>query len=200
MNELNVAKPRWALDPTAIADVPTMTLGAYNTDSTVRLNWPNIESVIPKRSCIVAQCTTSDPAVTRPDSPTNANTPAAAARRESPSQVGSDDAANARRPTRDHTPIAAPMACTTSTLVNARRALGVCNSVITDDASWMTASAIAAISRGPPSADAITQRTTSHDECGEVARALLRAVPQTINRTGSSGNTPSSRPPIEIGT
>src|SRR5436305_14912488 len=36
VKELNVAKPRWALDPTATAAVPTMTLGAYNTDSTVR--------------------------------------------------------------------------------------------------------------------------------------------------------------------
>ena len=92
------------------------------------------------------------------------------------------------------------MACTTSTLTNARRALGVWSSVITDDASWMTARAIAAISKGPPSADATTQRTTSHDEYGEVARAVVRAVAQTINSTGSSGITPSSRPPIEIGT
>src|ERR1700730_1002959 len=135
---------------------------------------------------MVDQCTTSDPAVTRPESPSNASTPAAAARSESPSQLGSGDAANARRPTRDHTPIAAPMACTTSTPANARRALGVCSSVITDDASWMTASAIAAIKRGPPSADAITQRTTSHDDEGEVARALVRAVPHTINSTGSN--------------
>jgi hypothetical protein len=72
--------------------------------------------------------------------------------------------------------------------------------VITDDASWMTASAIAVISKGPPSADATTQRTTSHDEYGEVARAVLRAVPHTIKRIGSSGITPNSRPPIEIGT
>ena len=112
---------------------------------------------------MVAQCTTSDPAVTTPESPSNASTPAAAARTESPSQFGSGEAANARRPTRDHTPIAAPTACTTSTLVNARSALGVCSSVITEDASWMTASAMAAISKGPPSADAMTQRITSHD-------------------------------------
>ena len=64
----------------------------------------------------------------------------------------------------------------------------------------MTASAIAVISNGPPSADATTQRTTSHDEYTDVARAVLRAVPHTINRIGSSGSTPSSRPPIEIGT
>ena len=84
--------------------------------------------------------------------------------------------------------------------MKARSALGVCNSVITDDASWMTASAIAANSRGPPSADAMTQRTTSHDELAVVARAVLRAVPHTISSTGSSGMAPSSRPPIEIGT
>ncbi len=33
-----------------------------------------------------------------------------------------------------------------------------------------------------------------------MARAVLRAVAQTISRTGSSGITPSSRPPIETGT
>src|SRR6516164_6316070 len=114
-----------------------------------------------------------------PERPTSANTPAAAARAESPSQLGSDDAASARRPTRDDTPIAAPMAWTASTFAKARRALGVCSSVITDDASWITASAIAAIRRGPPSADAKTQRTTSHDEYGEMARAVLRAVAHT---------------------
>ena len=47
VKELNVANPTWALDPTATAAVPAMTLGAYSADSTVRLNWPNIESVIP---------------------------------------------------------------------------------------------------------------------------------------------------------
>ncbi len=71
---------------------------------------------------------------------------------------------------------------------------------MTDDASWMIARAIAAISSGPPSAEATTQRTTSHDEWGVVARAVLRAVAQIIRRTGSSGITPSSRPPIETGT
>lgn len=35
---------------------------------------------------------------------------------------------------------------------------------------------------------------------GDVARAVLRAVAHTINRTGNSGMTPSARPPIEIGT
>ena len=33
-----------------------------------------------------------------------------------------------------------------------------------------------------------------------VACAVVRAVPHTIKSTGSSGITPSSRPPIEIGT
>ncbi|GKU33643.1 hypothetical protein NJB14191_09900 [Mycobacterium montefiorense] len=64
----------------------------------------------------------------------------------------------------------------------------------------MTASAIAAISIGPPSADATTHRTTSQDEYLVVARAVVRAVAHTINRIGSSGITPNSRPPIEIGT
>ena len=116
VNELNVAKPRWALDPTAIAAVPTMTLGTYSTDSTVRLNWPKIELVIAYSSCIVPQCTTSEPAVTMPDSPTSASTPAIAARSESASQPGSGDVPRARRPTREPTPIDAPMAWTTSTL------------------------------------------------------------------------------------
>ena len=94
----------------------------------------------------------------------------------------------------------APMACTTSTLTKARNALGVCNSVMTDAASWMTASAIAAISSGPPRADATIHRTTNHDAVAVVASAVVRAVPHTISSTGSSGITPSSRPPIEIGT
>ena len=84
--------------------------------------------------------------------------------------------------------------------MKARNALGVCSSVRTDDASWMTANAIAAISSGPPSADATTQRMTNHDDAlAEVAAAVVRAVPHTISSTGSSGITPSSRPPIEIG-
>src|SRR5690348_11964049 len=64
----------------------------------------------------------------------------------------------------------------------------------------MTASEIAAISNGPPSADATIQRMTNHEPCGGVAAAVVRAVPHTIASTGSSGITPSSRPPIEIGT
>src|SRR3954469_11323745 len=46
VKELNVASPMCALDPTATAAVPTMTLGTYSTDSSVRLNWPNTESVM----------------------------------------------------------------------------------------------------------------------------------------------------------
>ena len=57
VNELKVAKPTCALEPTAIAEVPTITLGAYSTDSTAKLNWPNTESVMPNSSCIVDQCT-----------------------------------------------------------------------------------------------------------------------------------------------
>ena len=55
------------------------------------------------------------------------------------------------------------MACTASTLPKARSAFGVWSSVSTDAASWMTASEIAAISSGPPSADATTQRITNHE-------------------------------------
>ncbi len=90
---------------------------------------------MPNRSCIVDQCTTSDPAVTKPDNPVSANTPAVAARNESPSHQGNDAAASARRPTREPTPIAAPAACTARTLTNARSALGVCSSVSTVEAS-----------------------------------------------------------------
>ncbi len=93
-----------------------MTLGAYSTDNKVRLNWPKIELVIPYSSCIVAQCTTSEPAVTKPDNPSRASTPAFAARSESGSQPGSGDAARVRRPTREPTPMDAPTAWTMSTL------------------------------------------------------------------------------------
>ena len=64
----------------------------------------------------------------------------------------------------------------------------------------MTANEIAAISSGPPSADATIQRVTNHDDRSEVAAAVVRATPHTISSTGSSGITPSSRPPIEMGT
>jgi hypothetical protein len=156
--------------------------------------------VIAYRSCIVDQCTTSEPTITTPERPTSASTPAAAARNASGNHFGSGDAINVRRPRRDPTPIAAPIACTASTPPNARSALGVCSSVSTDAASWMTASEIAAISRGPPIAEATTQRVTNHDPCGEVADAVVRAVPHTIASTGSSGITPSSRPPMDTGT
>ena len=71
-----------------------MTLGTYSTDSSVRLNCPNIESVIAYSSCIVDQCTTSDRRDDRPDSPNSASTPAAAARNASGSHLGSGDAAS----------------------------------------------------------------------------------------------------------
>src|SRR6476659_2773996 len=134
VKELNVANPTCALEPTAIADVPTITFGAYRTDSTIRLNCPNIESVMANKSCIVDQCTTSEAAVTAADKPNNASTPATAARTASGSQPGSGVAASARGPTFDPTPIAAPIPCTTSTLMKARSALGVCNWARTDDA------------------------------------------------------------------
>ena len=138
--------------------------------------------------------------MTTPDSPSSASTPAVAARSASASHSGSGDVASARRPTREPTPIAAPIACTASTPPKARSAFGVCSSVSTDAASWMTASAIAAISSGPPSADATIQRVTNQEPVAGVARAVVRAVPHTIASTGSSGITPSSRPPIETGT
>ncbi len=64
----------------------------------------------------------------------------------------------------------------------------------------MTASAMAAISSGPPTAEATIHRMTNQDACGGVAAAVVRAVPHTIASTGSSGITPSSRPPIDTGT
>ena len=64
----------------------------------------------------------------------------------------------------------------------------------------MTAREIAAISSGPPNADATIQRITNQEPVAGVARAVVRAVPQTIASTGSSGITESSRPPIVTGT
>ncbi len=46
VKELNVASPTCALEPTATAAVPTITLGMYSIDSSVRLNWPTTESVM----------------------------------------------------------------------------------------------------------------------------------------------------------
>ena len=94
----------------------------------------------------------------------------------------------------------APIACTASTPPKARSAFGVCSSVSTDEASWMTASEMAAMSSGPPSADATIHRMTNQDPRGGVAAAVVRAVPHTMASTGSSGMTPSSRPPIDTGT
>ena len=176
VNELNVASPTCALDPTATAAAPTITFGTYSTESTVRLSWPNTESVIAYSSCIVDQCTTRDPAVITPESPISANTPAAAARTASNNQLGSGDDLSIRRPTREPTPATAPIACTTSTPPNARSASGVCRSVRTDAASWMTARQSAAIRIGPPTAEATTQRVTNQDAL-VVAAAVVRAVP-----------------------
>lgn len=91
--------------------------------------------MIANRSCIVPQCTTSDTAVTAPERPKRASTPAVAARNASGSQPGRGEAASVRRPTFEPTPINAPITCTISTLQNARRALGVCSSLITEAAS-----------------------------------------------------------------
>ena len=88
VKELNVASPTCALEPTATAAVPTITLGMYSIDSSVRLNCPNTESVMAYRSCMVDQCTTIEPAAMTPDSPNSASTPAAAARTASGSQAG----------------------------------------------------------------------------------------------------------------
>ena len=52
---------------------------------------------------------------------------------------------------------------------------------------------MAAMSSGPPNADATIHRMTNQDPCGGVAAAVVRAVPHTIASTGSSGITPSSR-------
>ncbi|CDQ45467.1 hypothetical protein BN1047_03363 [Mycolicibacterium neoaurum] len=38
VNELNVASPMWALDPTATAAVPTNTFGMYRIESRARLS------------------------------------------------------------------------------------------------------------------------------------------------------------------
>ncbi len=68
------------------------------------------------------------------------------------------------------------MACTVNTRPKALRASGVCSSVSTDAASWITARQIAATSIGPPSAEATTQRVTNQDVL-VVARAVVWAVP-----------------------
>ena len=146
---------------------------------------------------MVPQCTTIEPTATTPHSPSRASTPVAAARSASGSQRGSHGRP-ASRPVIPM-PISTPNRCTRKTPAKARDASGVCSWVMTEDASWITASAIAAISNGPPSAEAATQRMTNHDDRAAAA-AVVRAVAHTISSTGSSGITPSSRPPIETGT
>ena len=138
--------------------------------------------------------------MTAPDNPSSASTPAIAGLPASATHLGIPEAVNKRMPARDPTPIAAPIACTASTPANARSALGVCSSVSTDAASWTTAKEMAAMSSGPPNADAKIHRMTNQDPCGGVATAVVRAVPHTIASTGSSGITPSSVPPIDTGT
>ncbi|SHW61249.1 Uncharacterised protein [Mycobacteroides abscessus subsp. abscessus] len=119
VKELNVANPTCTLEPTATAAEPTMTFGMYNADSTVRLSWPNTESVIPNRSCMVDQCTTIEATATTPDRPSNANTPATAPRKASGSQYGRCASVSSRPCRREPTPMAAPTACTARTQPNA---------------------------------------------------------------------------------
>ena len=65
----------------------------------------------------------------------------------------------------------------------------------------MTASEMAVSNSGPPSADAMIQRITNQDARSEgTAAAVVFATPHTIASIGNSGRTPSSRPPMEIGT
>ena len=197
---LNVAKPIWALEPTAIAAAPITTLGRYSSDSRARLSWPKNESVMPNSSCIVPQCRTRDTATTAHDSESSAAIPISAGRRASVSQTGNPNLANSREPTCDPTPMRAPSPCMTRTPAKARNAFGVCITVITEAASCTTASEIAAISNGPPSADPMIQRTTNQEPCDGVICAVPRAVAHTISAAGASGSTPSCWPAIEIGT
>src|SRR6188472_3477358 len=132
---------------------------------------------------MVDQCTTSDSAVTALDSPSSASTPAKAALPASATHIGIPDDASNRRPALDPTPSAAPIACTAKTPANARSAFGVCSSVSTDAASCTTASEMAAMSSGPPNADATIHRMTNQDPCAGAAAAVVRGVPQTIAST-----------------
>ena len=200
VNALKVANPIWALEPTAIAAAPTTTLGRYSNDSNTRLSWPKNESVMPNKSCIVPQCTTRDAATTAHDNDSSTATAIIAGRTVSSSQAGSPSRASTRGPTFDPTPMSAPRPCTATTPANARNALGVCKTVITDAASCTTASAIAAMSSGPPSAEPTIQRVTNQVPRGAVIRAVPRAVAHTISAAGASGSTPSCCPPMEIGT
>ena len=108
VNALNVAKPIWALDPTATAAAPTIRLGRYSSDSSVRLSWPKKESVMPNSSCIVPQCTTSDAVTTAQDNASSVRTPIIAGRTVSVSQPGRPNRDITRGPTLDPTPIRAP--------------------------------------------------------------------------------------------
>ena len=114
--------------------------------------------------------------MTTPDRPIRAITPTKAARKASGNHFGSGESSSSRGPTREPTPSSAPIMCTINTLPKARSASGVWSSVSTDAASWITARQIAAISTGPPSAEATTQRVTNHDAL-VVALAVVRAVP-----------------------
>ena len=200
VNALNVANPICALEPTAIAAAPTTTLGRYSSDNRARLSCPMNESVIPNRSCMVPQCTIRDTATTAHDNDSSAASPIIAGRTLSASQFGRPNPSNARGPTRDPTPMSTPSPCTASTPPKARSAFGVCRAVITEAASCTTASAIAAISSGPPSAEPMIQRMTNQEPRGDVMRAVPRAVAHTISAAGTSGSTPNCWPAIEIGT
>ena len=197
---LNVANPICALEPTATAAAPSTTLGRYSSDSRVRLSCPNNEPVMPYRSCMVPQCTISDPATTAQDRASSAATPNIAGRTASRTQRGAPRVAFIRGPAADQTPITAPRPCTRATDANARSAFGVCNSVMTDAASWMIASATAARNSGPPTAEAMIHRIRNQDPRAGVTWPVVRAVAHTINPIGSRGRAPSCWPAIEIGT
>ena len=200
VNALNVANPMCALEPTAIAAAPTTTLGRYSKDSSPRLSCPKNESVMPNSSCIVPQCTTNEAATTTHDNASRVTTPITAGRTVSTSQAGNPNLASARGANRGPTPISTPRPCTASTPQNAPSALGVWRTVITDAASCTTANDTAAMSSGPPSAEATIQRMTNHEPRGGVICAVVRAVAQTIAAAGTSGSTPNCWPAIDTGT
>ncbi len=145
---------------------------------------------MPNNSCMVRQCTTSDAASTAQDNASSVAAPTSAGRTASVSQPGRPSVGSSRARTREPTPISAPRPWTASTPAKAPNALGVCKSVITDAASWTTASESAARNSGPPSAAATIQRMTNHEPRGGVIAAVPRAVAQTIRAAGTSGSTP----------
>ena len=149
---------------------------------------------------MVPQCTTSDPATTAAESTSSAATPTRAGRIASVTHTGRPARVSTRGPTREPTPMSAPSPCTAATAPKAPSAAGVCSSVMTDEASWMTASATAATSSGPPTAEATIQRVTNHDPCAGVMRAVSRAVAQTMSAAGTSGSTPICWPATVTGT